>query len=130
MRRWKDAMTDALYAQGIGFFTRPDARPGDHFRTSALAGAVFARAIAGLVADVDAALGRPKAFDVVDMGAGRGELLRGLSAALPEQLRERIRLTGVEVADRPPDLPRAIRWQRGLPDRATGVLLATEWLDN
>jgi SAM-dependent MidA family methyltransferase len=123
-------MAEALYAPGAGFFTRPDANPREHFRTSAHAGPVFGRAIARLVTDVDAALGHPARLDVVDVGAGRGELLRELATALAEPLRQRVRLIGVEVAERPSDLPQTIRWRRELPERATGVLLATEWLDN
>jgi len=123
-------MTEALYAPGAGFFTGLGAGPAAHFRTSAHAGPVFARAIARLVADVDTALGHPERFDVVDVGAGRGELLRELATALPEPLLQRVRLIGVEVAERPTDLSQMIRWQRELPEHAMGVLLATEWLDN
>ena len=44
---------------GNGFFTRPGPGPAGHFRTSAHTGPTFARAIAALIADVDAALGHP-----------------------------------------------------------------------
>ena len=75
VRRWRDAMAEALYRPGDGFFTRPGPGPAGHFRTSAHTGPTFARAIATLIADVDAALGHPERLDVVDVGAGRGELL-------------------------------------------------------
>jgi SAM-dependent MidA family methyltransferase len=121
-------MAEALYGPSDGFFTRPGPGPADHFRTSAHTGRTFARAIAALIADVDGTLGRPDQLDVVDVGAGRGELLTLLSAQ--PQLRDRCRLTAVERGPRPAGLGDAIAWRAGIPPHITGVLLATEWLDN
>ncbi|MEV5768855.1 hypothetical protein AB0L34_30400, partial [Micromonospora sp. NPDC052213] len=78
--RWRDAMDRALYGPG-GFFVAGSG-PADHFRTSVHASPAFAAALLRLVEQVDAALGHPARLDVVDVGAGRGELLRALSAAL------------------------------------------------
>src|SRR5437773_11434940 len=75
MRRWRDAMYTALYGPD-GFYTRPGPGPVAHFRTSAHASPVFAGSLTRLVGRVDEALGHPSSFDLVDMGAGRGELLR------------------------------------------------------
>jgi SAM-dependent MidA family methyltransferase len=130
MRRWHDAMTEALYAPGTGFFTRVDTGPAAHFRTSAHTGRVFARAIKALVALVDTALAHPDPLDVVDVGAGRGELLTALWASAGDDLRGRLRLTAVELVERPPDVADAIAWRRDLPESVSGLLLATEWLDN
>ncbi len=163
--RWRDAMRTALYGPG-GFFVRD--RPAAHFRTSAHS-PHFARAIARLAVDVDAALGSPDVFDLVDVGAGAGELLTGVLAALPAGLRERVRAVGVEVtprggsrsappggggarAGKPPQggstaqvrdashgggarcgagtAQGGIEWRTDLPRELTGLLLATEWLDN
>lgn len=163
--RWRDAMRTALYGPD-GFFVRD--RPAAHFRTSAHS-PHFARAIARLAVDVDAALGRPAVFDLVDVGAGDGELLTGVLAALPEQLRARVRAVGVEVTPRAraglggatgggdalqagapqggdvsrggaaaggavvrggePE-PGRVEWRTAVPRGLTGLLLATEWLDN
>ncbi|MFG3260470.1 SAM-dependent methyltransferase [Streptomyces sp. NPDC048172] len=79
---WREAMRRALYGPG-GFFTRE--APGDHFRTSVHASPLFARAVATLLRRVDGALGHPERLDLVDMGAGRGELLSGVLAALEER---------------------------------------------
>ena len=126
-------MTTALYGPD-GFFTRAGAGPADHFRTSVHASPLFAGALLRLIREVDAALGRPGTLDVVDVGAGRGELLAALHALLrtdpADGLAHRIRFTGVEVAARPAGLPAGIHWQRSVPQHLTGVLLATEWLDN
>jgi len=111
---WRSAWDAALYADG-GFFRT--SRPADHFRTSAHVG-MFATAIAELVR-------RTGAGTVVDLGAGGGELLRALHDLLPDA-----DLLGVEVADRPDDLPHAIGWCPDLPDRVDGLVIANEWLDN
>jgi len=121
-------MTAALYAPGRGFFTRPGPGPAGHFRTSAHTGPTFGRAIATLIAEVDAVLGHPDVMDVVDVGAGRGELLMDLSDR-PE-IRGRCRLTAVERGPRPAGLSDAIAWRDAVPPNLTGILLATEWLDN
>ncbi len=112
---WRVAAERALYGPD-GFFLRE--RPRDHFRTNATYPA-FAEAVRGLAGRVDDALGRPDPFDVVDVGAGRGELL----LALPD-VPARWRLTGVERADA--DVP--FRWLPEVPP-VTGLLLANEWLD-
>jgi SAM-dependent MidA family methyltransferase len=122
-------MTRALYGAD-GFFTRAGPGPAAHFRTSVHASPLFAGAICRLLVRLDRELGEPDPLDVVDIGAGRGELLRGLAGAAPDPLRERLRLTAVELAPRPPDLPAEIAWVDRPPDPFVGLLVATEWLDN
>lgn len=126
---WRHAMATALYGPE-GFFVRDEHGPAGHFRTSVHASPLFAGALVRLIGRIDAAIGRPKRFDIVDVGAGRGELLGALLALLPDDLRARARLIAVELAPRPTGLDPAIGWQKELPDNVTGLLLATEWLDN
>lgn len=83
-----------------------------------------------LLRRVDDALGRPGQLDLVDVGAGRAELLAGMLAAAPADLLARLRPVAVELAPRPPGLPATIRWVDQPPSTMTGLLLATEWLDN
>ena len=121
-------MAEALYGAD-GFFRR--SRPAEHFRTSALASALFAQAIAALLCRVDEALGHPEPFDLVDVGAGRGELLTRLLDELP--FAHRVRGVAVEVAPAiqgPEDADPRIAWTGELPRDVTGALIATEWLDN
>ncbi|MEU6203977.1 SAM-dependent methyltransferase [Micromonospora musae] len=125
--RWRDAMDRALYGPG-GFFVSGSG-PADHFRTSVHASPVFAAALLRVIEQVDAALGHPDRLDVVDVGAGRGELLRALAGMQPATA-ARLRLTAVELAPRPDDLPDEIHWVDDIPRGMTGLLLATEWLDN
>jgi len=125
---WRDAMGSALY-DADGFF-RTGAGPGGHFRTSVHASPLFTQAVLRLLIRLDAALGAPARLDIVDIGAGRGELLTALLAAAPPALAERLRPTAVELAARPAGLPPGIGWRAEPPHRVTGLLLATEWLDN
>ncbi|KUL28419.1 SAM-dependent methyltransferase [Actinoplanes awajinensis] len=126
---WRLAMQSALYGTD-GFFVRPQSGPADHFRTSVHASPLFAGALLRVVERVDAALGHPATFDLVDVGAGRGELLSALCALLPAELAARVRPVAVEKAPRPDGLNPAIRWRPDVPQVVTGLLLATEWLDN
>jgi len=127
---WRAAMAAALYGPD-GFFVRGEAGPAGHFRTSVHASPLFAGALLRLIRSVDDALGRPDPFEVVDVGAGRGELLAAVAAdPAVGGLRERVRWTGVEVAPRPAGLPDDIAWRRDVPDGIVGLLVATEWLDN
>ncbi|MEO8094849.1 MAG: SAM-dependent methyltransferase [Pseudolysinimonas sp.] len=80
---------------------------------------MFAETIAALV-------GQNAATTVVDLAAGGGELL----AALLPIVGSDVELIGVEVAERPSDLPEPIQWTHHLPDRIDGLLIANEWLDN
>lgn len=118
-------MRRSLYGPA-GFFVRN--RPADHFRTSVTASPLFAQAIARLVTQADRALGQPDRLTVVDVGAGRGELLTRLLALLTPN--DRIEAVAVELAPRPDGLDPRIAWRREPPERFEGVLLAMEWLDN
>ena len=73
---WKAAWDDALYG-AAGFFRRES--PGAHFRTSVHASPLFAAAVVRLVREA-------RLDTVVDIGAGRGELLRALRPYVEDQL--------------------------------------------
>jgi SAM-dependent MidA family methyltransferase len=112
---WKQAWDAALYGAD-GFFRRES--PAAHFRTSVHASPLFARALVTMT--------REAGLDtVVDIGAGRGELLTEMHRLDPG-----LELLGVEVAARPAGLPREIAWTTGLPEAVEGLMVANEWLDN
>ncbi|GAA0263009.1 SAM-dependent methyltransferase [Cryptosporangium japonicum] len=120
---WRAAADEALY--GPGGFYRVN-RPGAHFRTSVQAAPdLFADAIGELLARVDSALGQPDPIDLVDVGAGGGELFSALS--VPGALGRRLRLTAVERGPRPAGV--GYRWGPEIPP-VDGLLVANEWLDN
>src|SRR5262245_32409942 len=118
---WREAMSAALYGDS-GFF-RAGGGAGGPFRPRAQASGLFASAMLRLVVTADEALGRPNPLDVVDIGAGGGHLLRRLAAMAPTYLARRLRLSAVEVAPRPADLPEPIGWygQPPPPGSVTGV---------
>jgi SAM-dependent MidA family methyltransferase len=113
---WKEATRRALYG-AEGFYRRPEG-PAGHFRTSVHASPLFARALADLAAAAELT-------SVVDVGAGRGELLVALCRIAPH-----LELFGVDVADRPEALPPSIGWGTEIPAGAGALLVANEWLDN
>ncbi len=113
---WRAATQEALYG-GRGFYRR-GAGPAAHFRTSVHASPLFAQAVLGLA--------RRAGLDtIVDVGAGRGELLTSLRHLDPV-----LHLVGVDVAERPDGLPPDVAWHAHLPDTTSGLLVANEWLDN
>jgi SAM-dependent MidA family methyltransferase len=112
---WKQAWDAALYGAD-GFFRRE--APAAHFRTSVHASPLFARALVRMT--------REAGLDtVVDIGAGRGELLAAMHALDPA-----LDLLGVEVAARPEGLHPAIAWTTALPESVEGLVVANEWLDD
>lgn len=125
---WRAATERALYGDN-GFYRRSE-RPAAHFRTSVHASTRFAAGVLAVVAEVDTALGHPAALDVVDVGAGDGELLLRLHQLAPPELSVRLRTIAVEVRRRPSELPAIIGWRPDLPSDIAGVVLANEWLDN
>lgn len=130
---WREATHAALYGPA-GFYRRAGGDgPAAHFRTSVHASPLFADAVLTLAVAVDEALGHPGVFDLVDVGAGRGELLSAVVAAAATRapaLAARLRPVAVELAAAPPGLSSDIDWQAGIPYAVTGLLIANEWLDD
>ncbi|GAA3065358.1 SAM-dependent methyltransferase [Streptomyces roseofulvus] len=124
-RGWREAAERALYGPG-GFFLRPEG-PAGHFRTSVHASPLFAGAVARLLVATAAELDTDEVA-LVDMGAGRGELVTGVLAAVPAGLR--VRAFAVERAARPEGLDPRVEWTGRPPQGVRGLLFANEWLDN
>ncbi|WP_214107427.1 SAM-dependent methyltransferase [Acrocarpospora catenulata] len=124
---WREAMARALYGAG-GFYRRE--RPHRHFRTSVHVSPAFGAGVTRLLARVDRRLGGPAVLDFVDMGAGDGRLAAQVLAGAPPELAGRLRVTAVDLSDRPRDLDGRIRWAAAVPPGVTGLIFANEWLDN
>ncbi|MGW0119123.1 SAM-dependent methyltransferase [Streptomyces sp. NPDC003327] len=122
---WRDATERALYGPG-GFYLRPEG-PAGHFRTSVHASPLFAGAVARLLTEVARELDAEEVA-LVDVGAGRGELLTGVLAAVGPSLA--VRAYAVERAARPAGLDPRIVWTDRVPEGVRGLLFANEWLDN
>ncbi|MFJ4500417.1 SAM-dependent methyltransferase [Streptomyces sp. NPDC088864] len=128
-RGWQEAAQAALYGDE-GFYRRPEG-PAGHFRTSVHASPLFAAAVARLLVRTAAELGTAD-VDLVDMGAGRGELVTGVLAALPAEggADLAVRAYAVELAARPDGLDPRVEWCAEPPKGVRGLLFANEWLDN
>ncbi len=124
--RWAAAWQDALYGPH-GFYRRE--APISHFSTSSHGrlGAVLAEAV-WRWAD------RVGATAVVDLGAGRGELLTHLHRARPDRP-----LLGCDTVERPEGLAPSVQWLSSpggayLPDALSDLtdvlVIANEWLDS
>lgn len=122
---WAAAMESALYGPE-GFYRRPEG-PAGHFRTSVHASPLFASAVARLLVATAEALDTDE-IALVDVGAGRGELLTGVLAAVPDGLA--VQPYAVERAARPPGLDPRVEWTARPPAGVRGLLFANEWLDN
>ena len=131
-RSWFDTWLECAYGAD-GFWQHH--WPEEHFRTAATTSPLLAEAVAA-VAD------RLSVVAVVDVGAGRGELLTTLAP-----LRPQLRLAGVDLRPRPEALPPAVVWAEDLWDVryarwTTGqaepelagegrvLVVAVEWLDD
>ncbi|MGW2563782.1 SAM-dependent methyltransferase [Streptomyces sp. NPDC001514] len=128
---WREATERALYGPG-GFYRRPEG-PAGHFRTSVHASPLYASAVARLLTETAESLPDASELALVDMGAGRGELLTAVLAALPDgRLPDGrpVRACAVERADRPEGLDPRIDWAERAPAGVSGLLFANEWLDN
>ena len=136
---WRAAIQEALYGCR-GFYARGEC-PAAHFRTSVHASPRYAAAMLALLRDVDVSLGYPARLDLVDVGAGRGELLAqmlamarhvpaGPAGPAPPSFPQRIVAHAVEITPRPEKLDPRIHWCRSVPSSITGLVIANEWLDN
>ncbi|WP_097983930.1 SAM-dependent methyltransferase [Streptomyces sp. f150] len=131
-RGWREAAQAALYGDE-GFYRSPvrsPEGPAGHFRTSVHASPLFATAVARLLTGIARELDTGTVA-LVDVGAGRGELLTGVLDALAAQPEgPEVTPYAVEVAARPPGLDPRIEWCAEPPAGVTGLLFANEWLDN
>lgn len=109
------AWDSALYGP-TGFYRA--SWPGDHFRTSVHASPLFADAVLALARRLGVAT-------IVDVGAGRGEMLTQLLA-----LDGDLELIAVELRPRPERLPPGIAWGEEMPAVVDGLLIANEVVDN
>lgn len=97
-------MEACLYHPEHGYYTQPAAAGGARdYVTSPEVGPLFGRLLARQLEEMWERLGRPRRFDLVECGAGRGLLAEQMVAALGEQAPElaaALRMTLVEASPR------------------------------
>lgn len=133
----------ALYHPTLGYYTRAPRRTGraGDFYTSVDVGPQFGALLAVQVDEMWRRLGAPASFDLVEVGAGNGQLGRDLldaAHARHPELYTALRLTLVEAGAAARDIhPEMLGPHRvalaasrpDLPEEITGVVLANELLD-
>jgi SAM-dependent MidA family methyltransferase len=133
----------SLYAPGLGYYEAKEPRfgPSGDFYTAAHVHALFAQTVAEQVRAEFAASGGRDGFRVVELGPGDGTLARGILAALPVEVAERLQYVLVERSQSlRAQLARAFDGDRTRPsvqfasDLAApglfeGIVLANEFLD-
>lgn len=97
-----DFMAACLYEPGLGYYTSPGRKVGAEgdFYTSINVHRVFGRLIAREICRMWEEMGCPASFDIVEAGAGHGQLATDVLDAICElnsQLYEGVRLTLVEA---------------------------------
>ena len=132
-RTWFDAWVESAYGAN-GFWRRH--WPDEHFRTASTSSFLIAETLTALLDRYAAGSA------VIDVGAGRGQLLGALAG-----LRPGLRLAGIDLRPRPETLPATVEWAEDLWDvRYAGwttgqaetllhgpgpvCLLSCEWLDD
>jgi SAM-dependent MidA family methyltransferase len=130
MRPWTLAWQDALYG-ARGFYRMPTG-PAGHFATSCHGPRAVPFAEALLRLATAESVGR-----IIDIGAGRGELLSAIAGLAGGAEGAGIDLVGVDVVARPAGLATRIDWIESpggaeLPDLGrpeAALVVANEWLD-
>lgn len=107
--------------------------PYEHFTTSVQSGSLAT----ALGPYLQLLLASSTELTIVDVGAGRGDLLVQLLALIPECRRGSVRLIALDLRQRPDELPAQIEWWQGdaldtcasIPT-GPGLLIAHEFLDD
>lgn len=126
----------ALYHPEHGFYSSRVPGRGAGYRTAPTLSPAFGRILARGFAGMDAALGCPDPFTIVEWGAGRGDLAHVALRAAPTGFRDRLRWRIVEPMSRVAREQRErldgfpVTWSDGVQGPVTGCALANEVLDN
>jgi len=126
-----DFMAACLYEPGLGYYTSPGRKVGAEgdFYTSSNVHAVFGRVIAREIGQMWESMGRPDRFEVVEAGAGGGQLARDILDTIAEINREFYQVLSYRLMEKEPTLQQSqalmlaghkprLAWSR--PDELTG----------
>ncbi|HYH27619.1 MAG TPA: SAM-dependent methyltransferase [Actinomycetota bacterium] len=129
-----DFMETALYDEEAGFYSRPPVGRDGDFVTSPHVSPAFADLLARQLAQCWELLGRPEAFDVVELGAGDGTLATSILRAIGS-VRELAAAARYVCVERSAGAREALAGaglvaRDELPETIQGVVLANELFDN
>lgn len=138
--RFDEFMQAALYSSPYGYYHVHVPGPQSDYVTGPSLTPWFGRLAMRYMEQAWESLGRPAAFDVVEVGAGNAALAATAIAAAPSELAGALRWVFVEPLPAAASGQQAVlagaavplRWVRNLDelDPLTGVILANEVLDN
>lgn len=141
--RFDHFMETVLYHPTLGYFSKEADRAGrsGDFLTSPEVAPLFGECVASWIESVWTQVGRPTAFHVVEVGAGRGTLARSVTEATRPPLAEALRLHLVERGKAPraaaaqgfqgDDRVRVYENVDDLPQRlGAGAFVSNELFDN
>ncbi|GAM09825.1 hypothetical protein OR1_02107 [Geobacter sp. OR-1] len=99
-------MAACLYEPGLGYYTSPGRKVGAEgdFYTSSNVHQAFGRVIAAEISQMWECLGRPDSFDLVEAGAGGGQLALDIMDTLAETAPEFYRAVTYRFIDKEPSL--------------------------
>lgn len=129
----------ALYMEGEGYYTGGRARWGasGDYVTNVDISPVFSKLIAKEINEMWEALGSPGRFTLVEAGAGRGLLSKGIKKTVDELYPGLGRALDIKLVELNPDdsepLPSGVSWLRSLDEIAspvTGCILSNELIDS
>lgn len=132
-------MRRALYMDGEGYYTADRARWGEagDYVTNVDISPVFSRLIAKELNEMWGALGSPESFTLIEAGAGRGLLSKGIRKAADEFYRGFADALDIKLVELNPDtsepLPPGSSWHRSLDEIASpvrGCILSNELIDS
>lgn len=137
---FSEFMRQALYAPELGYYSsgRQKFGTGGDFVTAPEMGPVFATCVANQIAEI---LTRLKKGDVLEAGAGQGQLAIDILRALEElgTLPQRYLILELSsqlqarqqhnIGDAIPHLANRVQWVTSLPASFTGVIVGNELLD-
>lgn len=128
----------ALYMDGEGYYTGDRARWGTSgdYVTNVDISPVFSKLVAKELNEMWVSLGSPGRFTLVEAGAGRGLLSKGIRKTVDELHPGLARALDIKLVELNPDdsamLPPSISWHRSLEEIAapvTGCIISNELID-
>jgi SAM-dependent MidA family methyltransferase len=142
---FRDFMAMALYEPGLGYYCSPSAkigREGDYL-TSPEVSPIFGVMVGRQLGEMWEVLGKPVAFDLVEVGAGNGSLCRDILSSAKRRAPEFLAAANYTIVEPIPSfearqrerlasygLDSRVQWRVEMPADIEGCILSNELLDS